>query len=516
LTAGTRADTAVADPGPALEAAGAARGTALNIAGSAVGAVVGFVTVGLITNVWGQAGAGLFFAATGLFTLAANGARLGAESGLTYFVARFRADGEHRAVPTVIRLALVATGSAAAALAIAGVVAAPALGRLLTSDTAAQPDAEAMIRILALAVPAYALAQAMFGASRGFATMRPSVIVGQVVRPVGRLVIVLAVMATTDSVVALAVAWAATSLVTATSIGLWLRRRVARLRERNGQPAPDHRFDREYARFAAPRALADLVSAALDRLDVVLVAVLVGEAGAGLYGASGRLILAGQLTMVATAQSMAPVLTAAFSTGRTAEAQRILRTVTAWNITLLWPVFICLGFGARTALSVFGSEFGEAWPLVVVLSVGLLIVIGMGGGDTLLTTTGDSLASLLNHVVALAIMVTTAIVLLPAVGIVGAAWAWALSRVALRSLAGLRVWRTKGIHGFGRPVPIAAALAMAAYVPAGILALAVAGPGWGAVALNVAFGVATHLILLARFRAPLDLDGLVAVFRRAT
>ena len=73
-----------------VDAGRAARGTAINLVGSMTGAVFGFVTVGLITNHWGRSGAGLFFAATALFTLAANGARMGSEAGLTYFVARLR------------------------------------------------------------------------------------------------------------------------------------------------------------------------------------------------------------------------------------------------------------------------------------------------------------------------------------------------------------------------------------------------------------------------------------------
>ncbi|MEL6982763.1 MAG: oligosaccharide flippase family protein [Actinomycetota bacterium] len=498
--------------GPAA-AGRAARGTAFNLLGSGVGAVIGVVTIGLVTNHWGRSGAGLFFATTALFTLAANGARMGSEAGLTYFVARLRADDDHRSVPRVIGTALAATGAVAMVLAIAGFVLAPRLAELVASEAASRPDAETMVRILAVAVPTFALSQAMFGASRGFATMRPSVICGQLLRPAAQLVFVVAVILTTGSLPTLALAWAGSSVLTVTAIGWWLRRRVAQIRVNHPEPASEGLRGR-YLRFAWGRAGADLVSAALERLDVILVAALLGQADAGLYGASGRLILAGQLLMIAAAQSTAPLLTASFSAGRDREAQTLLRTVTGWNVTLLWPVFICLGFGAETALGIFGSEFADGAPLVVVLSVAMLAIVAIGGGDTVLVSTGASVASLANHVIALVVMIGSAAVLLPSVGLVGAAWAWALSRLTLRILAATHVWRQRRVNALGRPVFLAAGAATAAYGPIGVVALLVLGPGPLAVAGQVIVGAAIHLFLLSKVRVELDLDRFIAVFAR--
>jgi O-antigen/teichoic acid export membrane protein len=246
----------------------------------------------------------------------------------------------------------------------------------------------------------------------------------------------------------------------------------------------------------------------------LLVAVLVGEAGAGLYGATGRLILAGQLMMIATAQSMAPLLSAAFTAGRLDEAQRVLRTITGWNVTLLWPAFIGLAFAAPTVLSFFGPEFSEAWPLVVVLSVAMMVILALGAGDTLLTMTGDSRGSLINHVAALAVMVGVAVVLLPTVGIIGAAWAWAASRLTLRGLAVLRVARSHGIHAGGRQVLIGGLVCLVVYVPTGVGALVVLGPGVPAIAAHAVSGAAVHLVLLVRLRSLLELDLLLPVLLR--
>jgi O-antigen/teichoic acid export membrane protein len=507
----------------------------LNLVGAVFGAIVSFVTVGLVTNAYGKEGAGLFFAATAAFTLAANAARLGAESGLTYFVSRLRAEERHGAVPLAIGRALAATGAVAGTLGLLGLLTAPWLSSIVTTDPASGGTATTMIRILAVAVPTFALSQAMFGASRGFGTMRPAVFAGQILRPLSQLVLVGVVIVTTDEVWPLALAWAASSALAMAAVGNWLRSRLARIdRASNGESDNGATGNREtdsgetdngeaarsgfdpktYWRFTGPRAVADLLSASLERLDVLLVAIIVGEAGAGMYGASNRLILAGQLMMIATAQSMAPLLSANFLKGRNDDAQRVLRTISGWNVTLLWPVFICLAFGARTALSVFGPEFTDAAPLVVVLSLAFLVIIGLGIGDTLLVMTGDAVASLINHAIALAVMIGAALALLPTVGIIGAAWAWALSRVTLRVLAVARVRYTTGVHAIGPPLLTAAAVATVSFVPTGLAARAILGEGPAQVAAHVAVGALIQLTLVLRLRERLEVDQLVATITR--
>ncbi len=499
--------------GPTAGSGRAARGTALNLAGSLVGTVLGFVTVGLVTNHWGPDGAGLFFAATALFTLAANGVRMGSEAGLTTFVARLRAADDHVSVPTVVTAGLTTTAAVATVVGAVGLLAAPDLAALIADGDAARRDATTMLQVLAVAVPLFAVTQAMLGASRGFATMRPAVLAGQVVRPGSQLLAVVVVIVTVDALPALAWAWAAASAVTLAAIAAWLGPRLARVRRRYPGPG-DPGAVTAYRRFAAGRAGADLVSAALERLDVILVAAILGQSGAGLYGAAGRLILAGQLLMIAGAQSTAPLLSASFAAGRDDDAKRLLQVTTGWNVTLLWPLFIGLGFGAPTALAAFGPDFADGASLVVVLSVAMLAIVAIGGGDTLLTSTGDSLASLLNHLVALAVLVIAAVTLLPSIGLVGAAVAWALSRLTLRMLATARVWRTRGVHALGRPLALAAGAAAVAWVPTGAAALALLGDGLPALAAHAVAGGALHLAILVRLRRDLELDRFVAVVTR--
>ncbi len=518
MTSTLATDESTVGQGHAGSAERAARGSALNLAGSLTAAVLGLATLALVTNVYGEVGSGVFFTVTALFTVAANGSRFGAEAGLTFAVATLRADGRPAEVGRPIRSALIGVSVVSAVVVVLAFVFAPRLGHLMTAAGSSTTDAIRMIRLLAVAVPAMAITQALAGASRGFGTMRPSVVTAQLARPAAQMLGVATVVIVTDALWPLAIAWSAAITVSAIPLCLWTRSRLARIRPAevgaDVVTSPTSRSDddivRRYWRFARPRAAADLLSAGLERLDLLLVAALIGEAGAGLYGASSRLILLGQLLMAATAQSMSPQLAAAFGTGRHDDARHLLRTVTGWSITILWPMFIGLAFGAKTALSVFGPGFEAAAPVVTVLSIGLLTIVALGPGDTLLLMTGDSRASLVNHLVALVIMVGLSVALLPAVGVVGAAVAWAVSRSLLRVLAIWRVWATTGVMSVSSVSVRAALLAALAYGSAGIFASTAVGYGPAAIAVHAVIGFSLHAGLLYRFGGPLELDRLVS------
>lgn len=493
-----------------------ARGTALNLVGSIVGTVIIFITVGVITRTYGRGGAGVFFAVTALYTLASNGARLGAETSLTFFVSRLRASGQYEKIRPLVYRVLAGTAVVATTLGLVGFAMAPALAKQLTTDQASLSDTTLMIRILAAAVPTLALTQSMFGATRGFETMRPSVIAGQIVRPIVQLLLVIAlVVFSPERLWPLAAIWGLASLAAAISIARWLNQRLKAVRPDRGEASGDKTGSLEdYVSFTGPRAASDLLSAGLERLDVILVAAILGEAAAGLYGTANRLILAGQLLMIATAQSMAPHLSASFSKGETDESQHMLRVVTGWNVMILWPMFLGLAFGAEPALSLFGEAFVEAAPLVRILALAFLVITGLGTGDTVLMMTGGSKASLANHAISLVTMIGACLVLLPSLGVIGAAMAWAFSRIVLRGLAGIHVYRSTGIHALGRPVIVASIGAVLCFVPTGVASIALFEPGFAAVAFHATVGGALYLVSMSLLREQLVISDLLTVVKR--
>lgn len=493
---------------PTAAAGQAARGTALNLIGAAVTTVTGFASVIVVTQRYGAEVAGVLFAGVGLWTLLGNAAKIGTESSLTWYVARTRAGGDRGSIVRVVRSALVVVAVCSTLVGLLSAMAAPWLAGVL-ADTDANRDALVPLIVgLSLTLPGWSVAQAAFGASRGFATMRPAVFWGQVVRPTVQTVLMVITMLFTAAPWALGLSWGLSSIAVLVPSLLWLARRVADL----PVDGPDDRA--AFWSYTRPRAMSDIIHSALERLDLLLVSALAGAAAAGSYLAGNRLILAGSMVLLALAQAVAPLVAARLVTGEVDAAGRLVQTLTAWNILVLWPGLVLLATSAGTIIEVFGDGFAGSASIVVVLALGLAVVSGLGPGDTVLLMTGDSRGSLLNHLAALVTMVVVSFALIPFFGAIGAAWAWSLSRIVLRGSAVWRIERVTGMRCWGPPVTIAALVVILAYVPASLVAGAMVHSGFGALLVSAVGGTALFVMLVFMLRDVLAIDELLALVRR--
>jgi O-antigen/teichoic acid export membrane protein len=486
----------------------AARGTALNLIGAAVTTITGFASVIVVTRRYGAEVAGVLFAGVGLWTLLGNAAKLGTESSLTWYVARTRAGGHRGSIVGVLRSAIAVVALCSTAVGLAAAMAAPWLANLLADTETNRDELVPLIVALSLTLPGWSVAQAAFGASRGFATMRPAVFWGQVVRPTLQTVLMIATMVFTAAPWALGLSWGLSSIAVLVPSLLWLHRRLRDV----GEDGPDERA--EFWAYTRPRALSDIIHATLERLDLLLVSALAGAAAAGAYLAGNRLILAGSMVLLALSQAVAPLVAGRLAKGEIDAAGRMVQTLTAWNILVLWPGLILLATGAGTIVDVFGDGFAGSASIVVVLALGLAVVAGLGPGDTVLLMTGDSRGSLLNHVVALVTMVVVSFALIPFFGAIGAAWAWTLSRIVLRASAVWRIERFTGMRCWGPPVTVAALVTVLAYVPASLIAGAMVASGLGALVVGALAGSALFAALVFILRDALAIDELLALIKR--
>ncbi|WP_236567913.1 MULTISPECIES: lipopolysaccharide biosynthesis protein [unclassified Nocardiopsis] len=223
------------------------RGGAVNMAGAAVGAALNLALIVAVTRAFSQETAGLLFAATSVFLLAAAVANLGAPDGLVYFIARMRVLGGRGGVPRLLRLASGPAVLAACAAAVLLLVLAGPLGGALGGG-----DAEVYLRLLALFLPFAVLTETALAATRAHHDMSGTVLVDKVGRPLAQVALV-GTVAVTGSAGLLALAWAGPYLPAALLAWCWLggvlRRTAAEAARNEGGPA-----GAEPERPAPPRA----------------------------------------------------------------------------------------------------------------------------------------------------------------------------------------------------------------------------------------------------------------------
>ena len=491
-----------------------ARAGGMSVVGAGAGALLGILLVATITNGLGKGVAGLVFSVTSLFLIAASVVQLGADVGLVRWMPLRLATGEGRQVRPLLRTALLPALAASVALGGAGAWLAPNLAELM-ADGRDVETVRVLILILAPSLPVVALYHVVLAGTRGFRSMRPTVVVESLGRAALQvLAVAIAVLALRTDAPGVVIAWSFPYLVALVVSGVWLGRLLRPVEKAvRADPLPP-RLAREFWHYTTPRAVASVLQAMLKRSDIILVAALRSPAEAALYTAATRFVVLGQLGVQAVQQALAPQLSALFARHEHEAAQQVYRVATAWSMALAWPLYIACAVLAPQLLRLFGPGYEQAAIVVVLLSSAMLAATAAGAVDTVLLMSGRSWLSLANTGSALAVNVVLNLLLIPPFGITGAAVSWAVAIVLRNLLPLLQIRRFLGMSPFGRGAGLVAlaALGTMAVAPAVLVVLEV-GTGWVVAALVV--GGAAYAALLLRASEALHLPDLASALTSA-
>jgi O-antigen/teichoic acid export membrane protein len=485
-----------------------ARGGALNLMAAGGSAVANVGLVLLVTRSFPAAEAGVFFAATTVFLLGARIAELGTTTGLVFFVSRFRALGQEHRVRECLRTAITPV---VAASVVAGAVLFAFADRWAAVAVRGEPGGFATyLRVLAVFLPVAAVSDTLLAATRGYGAMRPTALLERAGRPAGQLLLTIAAVAV-GSGTALTVAWVLPYAVTAVLAWTWLRALRSR---RTPGPAAEVAEPLGFWRFTAPRALASVAQLALQRLDIVLVAALRGPADAAVYAAATRFLVVGQVIGQAITQAVQPQLAGLLAVGDRPGANRLYQTATAWLVLTTWPFYLVFTLLAPAVLAVFGPGYAAGAVVVGVLAGAMLVATACGMVDTVLTMAGRTTWNLGNAVAALTVNVAVDLLLIPRLGILGAAVGWAAA-IAVNNLVPLAQVRwSLGLHPLGRGTRVAVGVCGGCLGVLPWVVTRIAGDGPGPLAGSLAAGAVLAALACLRYRDALDLAALRHLRRR--
>ncbi len=437
-----------------------ARGGLANLIGAGYAGIASFAITVLVTRIATPEDAGLYFSALSVLLIAVALAELGIPVGYVYFLARFRGLGQ----PNKIRPALLAGAlpvlCVGVILVVAGVVFRdPISDALFGSDLTA---GSATIIILSFALLVAIAADSSLGATRGLGVMRPTVTADKFINPTVQLLalLLLAALGWTGGE---ELVWTrVVGFIAAAAVGIaWLARLLRRHPSSRDQSLserwrPGSQTFQEFWQFTAPRAVGQVAQVGIQRGDIVLVALLLGPADAAIYAAATRFLIFGQLAGQAIGTAVQPRISALSARGEFAALQDLYRVSTSWVMVATWPFYLTFLVQADWLMRVFGEEYASGAVVLQILSAVMLIATACGAVDAVLLMAGRSTLTMINSWVALILNVGLNIWLLPHIGIVGAAVAWAAAILATNLVPLVQVKVTLGVHPFGLITTLAA------------------------------------------------------------
>jgi O-antigen/teichoic acid export membrane protein len=310
----------------------------------------------------------------------------------------------------------------------------------------------------------------------------------------------------------LASAWLLPAL--AGSVVAWLSLRRCRARHGTAYPTASGSVPwRTFWGFAAPRAVSSVFDISAVWAGVILLSALATADEAGVYTAIGRVVTAGTLVQLAVRLAVAPEISRLLALDKTAEAHDLHRVSTCWIVLFSWPLFVLVACFPRTVLSVFGPEFADGGPALVVLCAASMVNVAVGNAQTVLLMAGKSSWHLAVTGVAFTVQLTIGVFAVPAWGVLGAAVSWGAAIVVENLAAALLIRLRLGfttVHG-GYLNAVGVGLVVSVVLGASHTE---EGDTPSGLAVGMALGMCVFAITLWRYRTSLRVSELVGVLRR--
>jgi len=170
--------------------------------------------------------------------------------------------------------------------------------------------------------------------------------------------------------------------------------------------------------------------------DTVMLGILADATAVGLYGVALRVTSLGNLALAAVNGVVGPRFAGLAATGDRDALKRVARTATRAMATAALFMFTTLIIFREPILTLFGEEFAAAQGAFVILSLGQLIVLGTGPVAYLLMMSGHQHFHRNGLTIAAIANIVLNVLLIPPLGILGAAIATAAS-LGIKNLATL-------------------------------------------------------------------------------
>ncbi len=238
---------------------------------------------------------------------------------------------------------------------------------------------------------------------------------------------------------------AAVALAFAVGVIILIRARPAAVGE-----APPAYATREWARAALPLTILSGIHVINGRLDIVMVGWLEGPRAAGLYDVATKGSDLVSFALLAINQALGPTFASLLAEGKLAALQRIVTKQTRLTFLLAIGVGLVMATFSSLFLALFGSEFGGARIALIVLVAAQLYNAAAGPVGLLLIMAHKETWSAAGFLLAAILNGALNLMLIPALGITGAAIATLVSTIAWNTAFMVFVHRAVGI----RPGPL--------------------------------------------------------------
>lgn len=380
----------------------------------ATGAVFSFIASVLLARLLGPEEYGKYGILLSVATVLAIPFSTGLSRAITRETAEARVTGDSGRIPDILKKGTQLFFVLLAPLAILAAI-------LFTLDVSVAGNTTGII-IAAVLAPLLAADSNRIGAMQGLGSAIGSQIPDQVVRPIAIIVIVLVILDVSGSADAVtgATAYSAAALFSLLLGGVLLRMLLHV--NLTGEPAKATVSWSHFVPLVATMSVLGGSKVLTSSIDMLILNWLGDLSGAGHYKVALAGLAVASMGMTAIRTVLYTRIAASIPAGETAQTLKTIDGAIGWQLLITGSVVVLIAVIGRPVISLlYGSEYLEAWPILLVLSVGFFIASVFGPSEEILMLKGRQLMAATVILLAVVFVIIIAAVLGPALGAIGVA-----------------------------------------------------------------------------------------------
>ena len=213
--------------------------------------------------------------------------------------------------------------------------------------------------------------------------MGPSTVIDRVARPALQVIFVLVALLSSAGPTTVMVAWSASyvlGLVAASVVLLYKKRK----RHQNDRGSRVVAGGLQGLLGIHPSTILRFNTRVIVQwLDVVLVGAMLDARSAAIYAFATRLLQFGLFVANSVGQVVRPAPRAPAGSGQTSHGRGLYQVATGWQVAVTWPQYLIVAaFAAVLLRLLFGADFGDGAPVVLILAISTLVGAAAGPVST--------------------------------------------------------------------------------------------------------------------------------------
>jgi len=206
---------------------------------------------------------------------------------------------------------------------------------------------------------------------------------------------------------------------------------------------------KDLLQFSIPLLVTSISILAMQRVDTLMLGYFKTSDVAGLYNAAYPIAQIIPIFLSSIIMIYVPISSQLFSRNSTGEMRRNYAILTKWSLAATLPFFFVIFlFPEAMITSIFGSSYILAGDALRILAIGGLIQVFLGPNAATLVVIGKTKLNMVDDVMGAILNVALNLLLIPGMGIIGAAIASAASFGAVAVLKSGQIFWIQKLHPF--------------------------------------------------------------------